>query len=63
MTFGRGIHMCIGAPLARLEGLIVLRALLARTRRIELDPSRPPEWVTSLQVRRHERLPVIVTPA
>lgn len=63
MTFGRGIHTCVGAPLARLEGLIVMRALLARTRHIALDPSRPPEWVSSLQVRRHARLPVILTPA
>lgn len=63
MTFGRGIHTCVGAPLARLEGLIVLRALLARTRHIALDASRPPQWVKSLQVRRHERLPIVVTPA
>jgi cytochrome P450 family 144 len=62
MTFGRGIHTCVGAPLARLEGVIVLRALLARTRHIALDASRPPEWVRSLQVRRHERLPINVTP-
>ena len=62
MTFGRGIHTCVGAPLARLEGLIVLRALLARTRHIALDPARTPRWVTSLQVRRHERLPITVTP-
>src|SRR3546814_5799821 len=42
MTFGEGIHMCVGAPLARLEGQIVLRKLLARTRHIALDASRPP---------------------
>src|SRR3546814_8450980 len=42
MTFGKGIHMCVGAPLARLEGQIVLRKLLARTRHIALDTSRPP---------------------
>ena len=60
MTFGRGIHTCVGAPLARLEGLIVLRALLRCTRSITLDPARPPDWMKSLQVRRHERLPIIV---
>ncbi|MGB0218002.1 MAG: cytochrome P450 [Sinimarinibacterium flocculans] len=63
MTFGRGIHTCVGAPLARLEGAIVLRALLARTRDIALDASRPPAWVKSLQVRRHEHLTIRVTPA
>lgn len=56
MTFGRGIHMCLGAPLARLEGQILLRKLLAGTSNITLDTERPPRWVTSLQVRRHEHL-------
>jgi cytochrome P450 len=60
MTFGRGIHTCVGAPLARLEGQIVIRMLLARTRSISLEPARPPEWVSSLQVRRHEHLHVRV---
>lgn len=60
MAFGRGIHTCVGAPLARLEGLIVLRMLLARTSRIALDRSRPPSWVPSLQVRRHEHLFIVV---
>jgi cytochrome P450 len=58
MTFGRAIHTCIGAPLARLEGNIVIRVLLERTQRISLDPDCAPKWVESLQVRRYERLPV-----
>lgn len=58
MAFGRGIHTCLGAPLARLEGKIVLQRLLQRTSRISLDPVRKPEWVESLQVRRYARLPV-----
>lgn len=62
MTFGRGIHLCVGAPLARLEGKTVITELLARTSHIALDPDQPPEWVQSLQVRRHDRLPVILTP-
>ena len=61
MSFGKGIHTCVGAPLARLESLIVLRALLARTSSITLPPDQPPRWVSSLQVRRHERLPVTVS--
>ncbi len=36
--FGRGIHYCVGAPLARLESRIVLTMLLERTRRFALDP-------------------------
>jgi len=58
LAFGRGIHHCVGAPLARLEGRVVLTTLLERTRDITLDPAQPPRWVRSLQARRHERLPI-----
>ncbi len=40
MSFGHGIHFCIGAPLARLEARIATRALLERLTRIEiLEPA------------------------
>jgi len=61
-AFGRGIHHCVGAPLARLEARTVLTRLLARTASITLDPDHPPHRVRSLLVLRHETLPVIVTP-
>jgi cytochrome P450 family 144 len=62
MTFGRGIHHCVGAPLARLEGRIVLTVLLERTRSITLDPDQSPQWVESLQVRRYKHLRLNVIP-
>jgi len=62
MTFGRGIHQCVGAPLARLEGRIVLNVLLERTSSITLNPEQPPQWVPSLQVRRYQRLPLKLVP-
>ncbi len=58
VAFGRGIHHCVGAPLARLEARVVITMLLERTSSITLDPDRAPHWVDSLLVRRHETLPV-----
>jgi cytochrome P450 len=56
LGFGRGIHFCVGAALARLEARVILEELLARTRSIALDPARPPAHVPSLFVRRLARL-------
>ncbi len=36
LSFGHGIHHCLGAPLARLEASLALQTLLSRMRRIEL---------------------------
>ena len=58
--FGRGIHLCVGAPLARLEADIVLGRLLAGTRRFTLDPERPPVREDSLMIRRFVSLPLLV---
>ena len=58
LAFGRGIHYCVGAPLARVEARIVLSVLLDRTAAITLDPEHEPRWVESLIVRRHEELPI-----
>ena len=62
VAFGRGIHHCVGAPLARIEARNVLSVLLDRTRSITLDPEHPPRWVRSLLVRRHQELPVRLDP-
>jgi len=58
VAFGRGIHHCVGAPLARVEARTVLTVLLERTKHISLQPNRTPCWVPSLLVRRHEQLPI-----
>ncbi len=58
VAFGRGIHHCVGAPLARIEALNVLRVLLERTNNISLDPDYSPRWVNSLLVRRLDLLRV-----
>lgn len=38
LSFGHGIHFCIGAPLGRLEAKIVMPALLRRLPGLRLDP-------------------------
>jgi len=50
LTFGFGAHLCLGFPLARLEGQIALPAVLARWRRIELA-GEAPEWMDSMVLR------------
>ena len=41
LSFGRGVHHCLGAPLARLEGRIVLEMLLERFSHMDLLAERP----------------------
>jgi cytochrome P450 family 144 len=62
VAFGRDIHFCVGAPLARLEARGVLKVLLEHTSSITLDPDQRPRWVNSLMVRRYEPLPVQLAP-
>lgn len=61
--FGWGIHLCIGAPLARLEARVTLEQLLARTTGIALaDGDRSLAHHRSLMIRRLVELPLAVTP-
>ena len=60
VAFGGGIHHCLGAALARLEGQVALSALLARTESLELAglPTRRPTFT----LRGLETLPVALVP-
>ena len=59
LAFGFGAHLCLGFPLARLEGQIALPAVLARWR--EVEPAHTsPEWIDSLVLRGMKSLPLRV---
>lgn len=58
LSFGKGVHFCVGAALARLEAQIVLRLLLDHTTEIEAANVGP--WLSSLLVRRLEHLQLLV---
>ena len=57
-AFGRGIHFCLGAPLARLEGQIALGSLVRRFANLRL--AGEPAWRDQVVLRGLERLPVSV---
>jgi len=59
MSFGGGAHICIGAPLARLEAQVALPRLFARYPDLKLaDPSAEPAWRRLPFFRGLETLPV-----
>jgi len=57
LAFGSGIHFCLGAPLARLEGRIVFAALLRRCPRLDLAADRV-EWRQTFALRALVTLPI-----
>lgn len=59
LSFGQGIHFCLGAPLARLEGQIAVNTLLRRMPELRLKASTDSlRWSSSLILRGLESLPV-----
>jgi cytochrome P450 len=62
LSFGWGIHHCIGASLARMEGEVVFNELLARTRTIEARFDAP-DWRNNLLLRGLTALPVSLSAA
>jgi cytochrome P450 len=60
LSFGHGIHYCLGAPLARLEGQIALGRLLHHFGTITLDPAAELSYRPSILLRGLDSLPVVL---
>jgi len=59
IAFGQGVHFCLGAPLARLEGDIAFRTLLQRMPDLRLNTPRASiRWRGNVTLRGVTVLPV-----
>src|SRR6201999_334323 len=57
LSFGGGIHYCLGAQLARIEAEIAISTLLRRLPELRLDDAENPEWRPTFVLRGLKRLP------
>ncbi|GHC66693.1 cytochrome P450 [Streptomyces flavofungini] len=60
LSFGHGVHFCIGAPLARAEGRIAMNILLDRYAELGTDPDNPPSFFPSPDMIGAKSLPLRV---
>lgn len=61
--FGKGIHFCLGAPLARLESKVALGMLLRRFASLRVDPEQPFEPYPNPGFNGSRSLHLVVEPA
>ncbi len=57
LSFGGGIHHCLGAQLARIEAEVAIATLLRRLPDLRLDDAGNPEWRPTFVLRGLKRLP------
>jgi hypothetical protein len=57
LSFGGGIHFCLGAQLARIEAEIAISTLLRRLPDLRLDDAENPEWRPTFVLRGLKQLP------
>ena len=57
LSFGGGIHFCLGAQLARMEAEIAFHALATRVPQLRVDDIANPEWRPTITLRRLVKLP------
>jgi cytochrome P450 len=56
-SFGGGIHLCLGAQLARIEAEVAISSLLRRLPDLKLDNAENPEWRPTFVLRGLKALP------
>ncbi len=59
LAFGRGVHFCLGAPLARLEGRVALNILLDRVDPLRTDPDDPVRFLPARTMTGVRRLALL----
>jgi cytochrome P450 len=57
VSFGGGIHHCVGAQLARIEGEVAIGTLLRRLPNLRLDDIDHPDWRQTFVLRGLNKLP------
>ena len=57
LSFGGGIHYCVGAQLARMEGEIAIATLLRRLPKLRIDDIDHPDWRQTFVLRGLNKLP------
>ena len=57
LSFGGGIHFCLGAQLARIEAEIAISTLLRRLPELRLDNAENPQWRPTFVLRGLKELP------
>jgi cytochrome P450 len=57
LSFGGGIHFCLGAQLARIEAAVAISTLLRRLPDLRLDDAENPEWRSTFVLRGLKTLP------
>jgi cytochrome P450 len=58
LSFGTGVHFCLGLQLARAEAAIAFERIITRFPHIQLDSRTPIEWRKRLGIRALAELPV-----
>ena len=61
ISFGHGVHFCLGAALSRIEAPIAVSALLDAFPGLRLDPEHPPVWKRNITFRGLEALSLVAS--